>query len=104
MSEANKQAESGSGSSHCSTAIDQSKVDANVMRSVRERLAASTFQRQRAVAMFPTTVASVAADLGRMLRLQEQGAESDELNVAIDHAENLIRTEYRRWFGCEIGQ
>lgn len=39
-----------------------------------------------------------------MLELQQQCGESAELRASIDYCENVIRSEFRKWFGCEMGE
>jgi hypothetical protein len=88
------------GSSDCSIA-----VDAFHMRRVRERLASSPAERQRAIAEFPLRVVNVAKDLARLCQMRDNGfALTRESEDAMRYMEDQIRQCYREMFGTELGQ
>lgn len=78
-------------------------TNAQSMRIVRERLASSISQRQRAVAEFPLRVATVANQLLQLCGMRDSGAVmSDDAHEAMRYMEDEIRTCYREMFGCEL--
>jgi len=71
---------------------------------IRERLAISSWERQRAVSNFPLIVAQIANDMKRTLDLAEIHGQTKEVAEYLEHCETIIREAYRSTFGRELGQ
>ena len=79
---------------------EASRHNANQMRRTRHELSVSRVNRQRAVCSFPLIVASVANDMRRILDTHH---DAPEVRDTLQYMEDLIRGEYRRLFGREMG-
>jgi hypothetical protein len=71
---------------------------------IRERLAISSWERQRAVAEFPLIVAQVAKDMKRIMDELAHTEQTQQTTEALDYMESIIRDAYRSTFGRELGQ
>lgn len=78
--------------------------EAIAMAAIRERLAVSSLERQRAVSNFPLIVSQVANDMKRTLDLAEVHGQTKEVADYLEHCETIIRAAYRQQFGRELGQ
>jgi hypothetical protein len=78
-------------------------TDTAQMTARRQQLEQSALERQRAVGGFPLTVMRIAADMQKMLDFMEWNGETPHGRQYLDYHEKLIRDEYRRLFGCELG-
>jgi hypothetical protein len=83
---------------------DASRSRATALAIIRERLAISSWERQRAVAEFPLIVAQVAKDMKRIMDELSYTEHSAEATEALDYMESIIRDAYRSTFGRELGQ
>lgn len=81
-----------------------SRSRATALAIIRERLAISSWERQRAVAEFPLIVAQVAKDMKRLMDELAYTEHSAETTEALDYMESVIRDAYRSTFGRELGQ
>jgi hypothetical protein len=71
---------------------------------IRERLAISSWERQRAVCSFPLMVAQVASDMQKVMDAQAYTERTTETVAMLEHYEAIIRDAYRTQFGRELGQ
>ena len=83
---------------------DGNSARALALAIIRERLAVSSWSRQRAVSNFPLIVASIANDMKRTLDTAEISGQTDDVKKYLEHCETLIREAYRTQFGRELGQ
>jgi len=84
--------------------IGSSSVLAQQMAITRDVLNRSERERQRAVCTFPLVVASLANNMRKILEIVEENGESKESREYLQYAEDVIREEYRKHFGRELGQ
>lgn len=83
---------------------ESSRTKAIVLAIIRERLAISSWERQRAVAEFPLIVAQVAKDMKRIMDELAYTEQTQQTTEALDYMESIIRDAYRSTFGRELGQ
>lgn len=74
------------------------------MAMTRKRIACSSWERQRAVCMFPLMVASIASDMQKLLDALQYAEATPESIALLEHMETIIRDAYRSQFGRELGQ
>jgi hypothetical protein len=83
---------------------ESSRTKATALAIIRERLAISSWERQRAVAEFPLVVAQVAHDMKRLMDELAYTEHTPKTVETLDYMESVIRDAYRSTFGRELGQ